>query len=119
MFVFDVNINLRYHLITGIYLQLLFPDNIPSTCHNLTTNNVLFPLKWCQDSWDAFKTYQSPNMKELFITEVHLRNKKENIHDFKIFLSNNQLMLNESSVPAQLIVEFKTPKAGIFSLIYY
>ena len=112
-FVFDININLRYHLVTGVYLNVSFANDMGPTCVNISTlPNVLYPLQWCQSSWEADVVYQSPNIKILFLTEVRYQNKFEYFEDFTLILTNNNYKLNQSSPYGDLVLEFKLPKPG-------
>ena len=112
-FVFDININLRYHLVTGVYLNVSFANNMGPTCVNISTlPNVLYPLQWCQSSWKADVVYQSSNIKILFLTEVRYQNMFEYFEDFTLILTNNNYTLKQSSPYGELVLEFKLPKPG-------
>lgn len=110
-FIFDICLDLRYHLVTAVYINVSFSNDMASTCINITTlPNGLFPVLWCQSLWAKSIVYQSPDIKSLFLTEVQYQEIKFTFLGFTVVLSSNDNILNQTEEKADLILEVKVPK---------
>ena len=120
LFTFDINVDLKYHLITAVSLNVSFTNDMESICINITTvPNGLFPLLWCQSTWEKDVVYQTPDIKELFLTEVRYQNIKTKFDGFKVVLFSWDTVLNQTEEKADLIFEVKVQKSSKISFFYF
>ena len=120
LFTFDINVDLKYHLITAVSLNVSFTNDMESICTNITTApNGLFPLLWCQSTWEKDVAYQTPDIKELFLTEVRYQNIKTKFDGFKVVLFSRDTVLNQTEEKADLIFEVKVQKSSKISFSYF
>ena len=105
--------DLRYHLVTAVYINVSFANDMTSTCINITTlPNGLFPVLWCHPLWEKNVVYQSPDIKNLFLTEVQCQKIKFQFLGFAVVLSSHGNILNQTDEKADLILQVKVPKPG-------
>lgn len=120
LFTFDINVDLKYHLITAVSLNVSFTNDMESICINITTApNGLFPLLWCQSIWEKDVAYQTPDIKELLLTEVRYQNIKTKFDGFKVVLFSRDTVLNQTEEKADLIFEVKVQKSSKISFFYF
>lgn len=120
LFTFDINVDLKYHLINAVSLNVSFTNDMKSICINITTApNGLFPLLWCQSTWEKNVFYQTPDIKELFLTEVRYQNIKTKFDGFKVVLFSSDTVLNQTEEKADLIFEVKVQKSSKIPFCYF
>ena len=120
LFTFDINVDLRYHLITAVSLNVSFTNDMESICINITTApNGLFPLLWCRSTWEKDVIYQTPDIKELFLTEVRYQNIKTKFDGFTVVLFSKDTVLSQTEEKADLIFVVKVQKSSKIPFRYF